>query len=82
MLNDLARTRGYTLQIELTTQSFRLSGDEAALAERDEAIAAREACLARLPRIPARNILFPSPSIAAFRPALPMRGCRVRPATC
>lgn len=45
VLNDLARTRGYTLQIELTTQSFRLSGDAAHLAERDDAMAAREGSL-------------------------------------
>lgn len=48
VLNDLARTRGRTLEIELATQTFRLAGDPTQLAVRDEAVAAREASLARI----------------------------------
>lgn len=45
ILHNLARTRGHSLQIELATQNFRLTGDVAHLAERDEALAAREGML-------------------------------------
>ena len=45
VLNDLARTRGYSLQAELTTQNFRLTGDPSHLVERDEAVLAREQAL-------------------------------------
>jgi len=48
LLQRLASTRGYTLQIELATQNFRISGDPAQLAERDQAIADRETALARI----------------------------------
>lgn len=48
LLKQLALTRGYSLQIELTTQSFRLYGDVANLAERDDAIAARENALGQI----------------------------------
>ena len=47
VLADLARARVETLQIELSTQAFRMSGDPARLAERDLAISAREARLLR-----------------------------------
>jgi CHASE3 domain sensor protein len=42
LLHLLARTRGYTLQTELATQGYRLTGDEANLVERDAAILGRE----------------------------------------
>jgi len=45
ILHSLVRTRGYTLQIELTTQGYRLTGDASHLTERDEAMAAREGTL-------------------------------------
>lgn len=56
VLHDLARVRGYSLQIELTTQSFRLSGDSAILTERDDAIAAREASLASIRQLTIDNV--------------------------
>ncbi|MEQ6292458.1 EAL domain-containing protein [Vogesella sp. GCM10023246] len=51
LLHLLARTRGYTLQIELTSQGFRLKGDPAYLQERDEAIASRENSLQSIRRL-------------------------------
>lgn len=57
LLHLLARTRGYSLQIEITTQGFRLTGDASLLAERDEAIAAREASLALMRNLVADNPL-------------------------
>ncbi|MHB1186648.1 EAL domain-containing protein [Thiobacillus sp.] len=55
MLNNLARARGDTLQIELSTQNYRLTGDPARLAERDAAIAARETALHRIRELTADN---------------------------
>ena len=55
VLNNLARTRGYTLQIELATQNFRLSGDPAHIAERDDTIAQRERTLERIQLLTASN---------------------------
>ena len=55
VLNSLARTRANTLQIELSTQNYRLTGDPARLAERDEAIARRETLLARVKQLTADN---------------------------
>lgn len=48
ILSDLAHIRGDTLQIELSTQSFRISGDPAYLVERDATIANRETLLLRV----------------------------------
>ncbi|MBI4989959.1 MAG: response regulator [Rhodocyclales bacterium] len=48
VLVSLARTRGDTVQIELSTQNHRLTGDPARLAERDAAMVSREAELARI----------------------------------
>ena len=42
VIDNLARIRGDTLQIEFSTQSFRISGDPARLVERDETIQGRE----------------------------------------
>lgn len=55
VLNSLAHARGDTLQIELSTQSYRISGDAARLAERDAAISARETSLRRLKELTADN---------------------------
>lgn len=57
VLDHLARIRADTLQIELNTQSFRISGDPARLAERDAAIADREALLGRLQQLMGDNPL-------------------------
>ncbi len=46
--DELAGIRTATLSIEFSTQSYRISGDSARLAERDVAISAREALLTRL----------------------------------
>ena len=45
---NLARTRADTVLVEITTQSFRLSGDPARIVERDAAIASREALIAAI----------------------------------
>lgn len=55
VLNDLARTRGYSLQVELTTQNFRLSGDADHLVERDKAMAARESSLRNIGQLTVDN---------------------------
>lgn len=55
VLNSLARARGDTLLIELSTQNFRLTGDPARLVERDAAVAAREAALSRIGELTADN---------------------------
>lgn len=47
LLGDLARIRADTLQVELSTQGFRISGDANFLAERDSAMAKREESMAR-----------------------------------
>ena len=57
ILNNLARVRGDTLQIELATQSFRLSGNSALLIERDAAITQRETTLQRIRLLTANNPL-------------------------
>ncbi|HEX5389387.1 MAG TPA: CHASE3 domain-containing protein, partial [Burkholderiaceae bacterium] len=48
MLTGLARVRADTAQVELSTQSFRISGDVARLQERDAFVASREELLDRL----------------------------------
>ncbi|MBC7918954.1 MAG: CHASE3 domain-containing protein, partial [Rhodoferax sp.] len=55
VLDDIASIRTATLQIEYSTQSYRISGDLARLAERDSAIAAREALLGQLKERTADN---------------------------
>lgn len=48
--DQLSGIRSDTLQIELSTQSFRITGDAGHLVERDRAIAAREVLLSELKR--------------------------------
>ena len=55
VLDRLARTRAETLQIEFSTQSYRISGDPARLAERDAAIATRDASLSSVKRLTVDN---------------------------
>jgi diguanylate cyclase (GGDEF)-like protein/PAS domain S-box-containing protein len=59
VLNLLAHIRSQTIQIELNTQGFRVSGDPARLDERNANIAAREvamqALLAKIAGIPAQK---------------------------
>ncbi|MBC7206359.1 MAG: diguanylate cyclase, partial [Methyloversatilis sp.] len=55
VLNGLARVRVETLQVELSTQNFRLTGDPARLNERDRAIARREIELDRVRALTADN---------------------------
>ena len=57
VLRILTRASGDTLQIELSTQNFRISGDVARLAERDASIAAREQTLLRLHQLVEDNPL-------------------------
>jgi diguanylate cyclase (GGDEF)-like protein/PAS domain S-box-containing protein len=52
---DLARVRSDTVQIELSTQGFRITGDPARLRERDLTIASRELLLKRIERLTADN---------------------------
>lgn len=51
LLHLLARTRGYTLQVELTSQGFRQNGDPAYLQERNQAISSREDSLLSIRRL-------------------------------
>lgn len=55
VLNTLAITRGDMLQVELSTQNFRMTGDNAHLLEREKASRAREEALGRLARLTADN---------------------------
>ena len=55
ILDNLTRIRGDTLQIELSTQSYRLSGSPEHLIERGETILQREARLERLRELTADN---------------------------
>lgn len=48
VLASLARTRSDTVQIELNTQTFRTTGNPAALQERDAAVTSREKLLGQL----------------------------------
>ncbi|MDR3481105.1 MAG: EAL domain-containing protein [Burkholderiaceae bacterium] len=54
-LDSLARTRADTIQIELSTQSYRISGDPMRLAERDAAIASRQTLLSNLQQLTVDN---------------------------
>lgn len=51
VISTLAHIRGDTLQVEVSTQNFRVTGDPAFLTERDATMALREAALARLQRL-------------------------------
>jgi len=53
-LDGLGDTKLETVQIEMSTQNYRLTGDAAHLAERDRAISARESALRRIGEL-ARN---------------------------
>ncbi|MDP1530849.1 MAG: EAL domain-containing protein [Rhodoferax sp.] len=55
VLESLDHIKADSLQIELSTQSYQLSGDAAQLAERDAAIAARETTLRRIQALTADN---------------------------
>ncbi len=55
VLDGLASVRGHTLQIEFSTQNFRLTGDPARLAERDETILRRESALGRIRQLTMDN---------------------------
>lgn len=55
IIDNLARVRGDTLQIEFSTQSFRITGDPARLVERDAAIVTRENLLSRLQQLTLDN---------------------------
>ncbi len=55
VLDSLARIRTATLQVEFSTQSYRVTGDMARLAERDAAITDRENLLDLLRRLTSDN---------------------------
>jgi diguanylate cyclase (GGDEF)-like protein/PAS domain S-box-containing protein len=55
VLANLARLGEETLQVEISTQNFRVTGDAARLVERDQAIAAREVLLSQLNDLTADN---------------------------
>lgn len=55
VLDSLAHARADTLQIEFSTQSYRISGDPARLAERDATIATRETMLSRVKQLTSDN---------------------------
>ena len=55
VLNHLARARGYSLQAELTTQNYRLTGNADHLLERNEAMASREVSLEQVRNLTADN---------------------------
>ncbi|MCH7341784.1 EAL domain-containing protein [Pelomonas sp. CA6] len=55
VLNRLSEARSRTLQIELSTQSYRISGQQNFVAERDKAVAERERLLSELGQLTADN---------------------------
>jgi len=55
LISSMARVRARTLQIELATQAFRISGDPARIAERDASIARREQHMQRLRELSASD---------------------------
>ena len=55
VLDNLARTKGDTLQIEFSTQSFRISGELARLVERDATMLDRESTLLRVMQLTSDN---------------------------
>ncbi len=72
VLNALSEIRAATLQIELSTQSYRISGDAAHLARRDHTIASRESVMSRLAQLTADNA-GQQPRWAALRSVLDER---------
>ena len=67
MIAQVAQVRSQTLEIEFSTQNYRISGDEARLAERDAFMAAREQALREMA------------ALAAAAPAQRARLARLRP---
>nr|WP_319564679.1 EAL domain-containing protein [uncultured Rhodoferax sp.] len=55
VLDSLAHIKGDTLQIEFSTQSFRISGDAQRLVERDATILTREAALQKVKQLTMDN---------------------------
>ena len=55
VINKLTSTRADTVQIELSTQTYRITGDPARLAERDATIASREILLSQIHQQTADN---------------------------
>ncbi|MES2185708.1 MAG: EAL domain-containing protein [Pseudomonadota bacterium] len=55
VLHHLAHAHTYTLQVELSTQAYRLTGDDSQLVERDQAMAARETALAEIRQLTREN---------------------------
>lgn len=55
VINSLFRARGDTLQIEFSTQSYRITGDPGQLVERNATIAAREQQMERIKALVADN---------------------------
>ncbi|TXT41195.1 MAG: PAS/PAC sensor-containing diguanylate cyclase/phosphodiesterase [Comamonadaceae bacterium] len=55
VLDSLAQIKSDTLQIEFSTQSFRISGDTARLVERDATILTREAALQKITQLTIDN---------------------------
>lgn len=53
--DSISRTKAETLQIEFSTQSFRISGDPARITERDASIAIRESLLSRMRQLMSDN---------------------------
>ncbi len=57
VLGNVAHIRANTLQIEMSTQNFRVTGDQAYITERDTMAEAREAMLGQLRHLTADNPL-------------------------
>lgn len=55
VLNSLAHIKSDTLNVELTTQNFRLTGDASLLNERNAIIASREGAMDRIRQLAANN---------------------------
>ena len=55
VLNSLGITRGDMLQVELSTQNFRITGDTSYLLEREKAAHSREEAMGRLAQLTADN---------------------------
>ncbi|WP_233505819.1 EAL domain-containing protein [Rhodoferax lacus] len=55
VITSLARVRADTLQVELATQTFRISGNPVQLVQRDAAVANREALLRNIGQLTSNN---------------------------
>lgn len=55
VINALERTNALTIQAELSTQNFRLTGDESKLQDRDKTVASREQLLSLIKKLTADN---------------------------